>query len=187
MMNMAALSRIACATRSRFVAPCEPHGLSKSPCPCEFPRTTGWATGSYRNEAACDRRGLYRRGRRHYQCLHRTNESCRSAAAGTYVSDAAVGYHPQRRHIPTIAVGNIYETDHVNSIIAAGRADLVCLARPHLADPNWTLHAAAQLGYKARALMSPTNIFWVIARRTLSLSAKERYPDAPTRSCHRCR
>jgi len=50
--------------------------------------------------------------------------------------------------IPTIAVGNIYETDHVNSIIAAGRADLVCLARPHLADPNWTLHAAAELGYQ---------------------------------------
>jgi anthraniloyl-CoA monooxygenase len=49
--------------------------------------------------------------------------------------------------IATIAVGNIFEPDHVNSIIAAGRADLCCLARPHLADPYWTLHAAAQLGY----------------------------------------
>jgi len=46
----------------------------------------------------------------------------------------------------TIAVGNIYEPDHVNSILMAGRADLVCLARPHLADPYWTLHAAATLG-----------------------------------------
>ena len=46
----------------------------------------------------------------------------------------------------TIAVGNIYEPDHVNSILMAGRADLVCLARPHLADPYWTLHAAAKLG-----------------------------------------
>ncbi|MET0534184.1 MAG: bifunctional salicylyl-CoA 5-hydroxylase/oxidoreductase [Steroidobacter sp.] len=45
--------------------------------------------------------------------------------------------------IATIAVGNIYEADHVNSIIAAGRADLCALARPHLADPSWTLHAAA--------------------------------------------
>ena len=36
--------------------------------------------------------------------------------------------------------------DHVNSILMAGRADLVCLARPHLADPYWTLHAAARLG-----------------------------------------
>ena len=49
--------------------------------------------------------------------------------------------------IATMAVGNIFEPDHVNSIIAAGRADLCCLARPHLADPYWTLHAAAQLGY----------------------------------------
>ena len=51
-------------------------------------------------------------------------------------------------HCATMAVGNIYETDHVNSILAAGRADLVALARPHLADPNWTLRAAAELGYR---------------------------------------
>ena len=50
--------------------------------------------------------------------------------------------------IATMAVGNIYEPDHVNSILMAGRADLCCLARPHLADPYWTLHAAAQLGYR---------------------------------------
>jgi anthraniloyl-CoA monooxygenase len=46
--------------------------------------------------------------------------------------------------IPTIAVGNIFEADHANSIIAAGRADLCALARPHLADPAWTLRAAAE-------------------------------------------
>ncbi len=49
--------------------------------------------------------------------------------------------------IATIAVGNIFEADHVNSIIAAGRADLCAIARAHLADPFWTLHAAAQQGY----------------------------------------
>ena len=48
--------------------------------------------------------------------------------------------------VPTIAVGNIFEADHVNTIIAAGRADLCALARPHLADPAWTLHAAAAQG-----------------------------------------
>jgi anthraniloyl-CoA monooxygenase len=48
--------------------------------------------------------------------------------------------------LATMAVGNIYEADHVNSILMAGRADLVCLARPHLADPYWTLHAALALG-----------------------------------------
>jgi anthraniloyl-CoA monooxygenase len=46
----------------------------------------------------------------------------------------------------TMAVGNITDPDQVNSILMAGRADLVCLARPHLADPYWTLHAAIQLG-----------------------------------------
>ena len=51
--------------------------------------------------------------------------------------------------IATMAVGAIFEPDHVNSIIAAGRADLCALARPHLADPYWSLHAAAQLGYTA--------------------------------------
>ena len=49
--------------------------------------------------------------------------------------------------IATLAVGNIYEPDHVNSILMAGRADLVCLARPHLTDPYWTLRAAAELRY----------------------------------------
>ncbi|HEX2167508.1 MAG TPA: bifunctional salicylyl-CoA 5-hydroxylase/oxidoreductase [Longimicrobiales bacterium] len=50
--------------------------------------------------------------------------------------------------VATIAVGNISEADQVNSIIMAGRADLCALARPHLSDPNWTLRAAAQLGYR---------------------------------------
>ena len=49
--------------------------------------------------------------------------------------------------IATMAVGAIFEPDHVNSILMAGRADLCALARPHLADPYWTLHAAAALGY----------------------------------------
>jgi anthraniloyl-CoA monooxygenase len=49
--------------------------------------------------------------------------------------------------VATLAVGNIYEPDHVNSILMAGRADLVCLARPHLSNPYWTLHAAAELRY----------------------------------------
>jgi anthraniloyl-CoA monooxygenase len=47
--------------------------------------------------------------------------------------------------IQTIAVGAISEADHANSIIAAGRADLCAVARPHLADPAWTLHEAAKL------------------------------------------
>ena len=54
--------------------------------------------------------------------------------------------------LATIAVGNITEADQVNSILLAGRADLVALARPHLADPYWTLHAAVKAG--------DTGVFW---------------------------
>jgi len=57
--------------------------------------------------------------------------------------------------IATMAVGNIFEPDHVNGIIAAGRADLCALARAHLADPYWTLHAAAHLGYDGIAWPKP--------------------------------
>jgi len=49
--------------------------------------------------------------------------------------------------VPTIAVGAIFEADHANAIIAAGRADLCAIGRPHLANPAWTLHEAAKIGY----------------------------------------
>ena len=52
--------------------------------------------------------------------------------------------------MPTIAVGNIFEPDHVNTIVGAGRADLCAIARPHLADPAWTLHAAASQRYASQ-------------------------------------
>ena len=48
--------------------------------------------------------------------------------------------------LATMAVGNITDAEQVNQILLAGRADLVCLARPHLADPYWTLHQAMALG-----------------------------------------
>lgn len=50
--------------------------------------------------------------------------------------------------IPTIAVGNISSGDQVNTILAAGRADLCAIGRPHLANPRWTLQAAAEQGWK---------------------------------------
>ena len=55
--------------------------------------------------------------------------------------------------IPTIAVGAISSYDDVNTIVLAGRADLCALARPHLYDPHWTLHAAADQGW--------TGVEWV--------------------------
>ncbi|MCC3767379.1 bifunctional salicylyl-CoA 5-hydroxylase/oxidoreductase [Streptomyces sp. UNOC14_S4] len=49
--------------------------------------------------------------------------------------------------VPVVAVGAISSWDDLNSLILAGRTDLCALARPHLYDPHWTLHAAADQGY----------------------------------------
>ena len=54
-------------------------------------------------------------------------------------------------HVATIAVGAISEADHANSIIAAGRADLCAIARPHLADPSFVMHEAAKIGFAGQA------------------------------------
>ena len=57
--------------------------------------------------------------------------------------------------IATMAVGNIYEADHANSILMAGRADLVAVGRPHLADPYWTLREGAKIGSRSETWPLP--------------------------------
>ncbi|MEU0119213.1 bifunctional salicylyl-CoA 5-hydroxylase/oxidoreductase [Streptomyces bobili] len=57
--------------------------------------------------------------------------------------------------VPVIAVGAISSWDDVNSLLLAGRADLCALARPHLYDPHWTLHAAAEQGYDGPGAVWP--------------------------------
>lgn len=53
----------------------------------------------------------------------------------------------QEVEVPTMAVGNISSFTDVNTILAAGRADLVLMARAHLWDPYWTRHAAYEMNY----------------------------------------
>jgi anthraniloyl-CoA monooxygenase len=84
----------------------------------------------------------------------------------------------QEAGIATIAVGAISEADHVNSIIAAGRADLCAIARPHLANPAWTLTEAARIGY--------TPVVWPQPYRSAKAQleagfARERATLAPAR------
>jgi anthraniloyl-CoA monooxygenase len=57
--------------------------------------------------------------------------------------------------IATMAVGAILGWDHVNTIIASGRADLCALARPHLYDPYLTLHAAAEQNHDTEGVHWP--------------------------------
>ena len=84
----------------------------------------------------------------------------------------------QEAGIATIAVGAISEADHVNSIIAAGRADLCAVGRPHLANPAWTLTEAARIGYTPLAWPQP----YRAAKSQLEAGfARERALAAPTK------
>jgi len=71
-------------------------------------------------------------------------------------------------HIPTMAVGNITQADQVNSILMAGRADLVAVGRPHLVDPSWTLRAAAQAGEDGQFVPAPYALGQAQARQLAS-------------------
>jgi anthraniloyl-CoA monooxygenase len=84
----------------------------------------------------------------------------------------------QEAGIATIAVGAISEADHVNSILAAGRADLCAIARPHLANPAWTLTEAARIGHTAQ----PWPQAYASAKPQLeSIFARERALQTATR------
>ena len=73
-----------------------------------------------------------------------------------------------------IAVGAISSYDDVNSILLAGRADLCALARTHLYDPNWTLHAAAEQDYRGTGASWPVQ--WEAGRRKPPASRTDKIP-----------
>ncbi|GAB2825348.1 bifunctional salicylyl-CoA 5-hydroxylase/oxidoreductase [Comamonas piscis] len=81
----------------------------------------------------------------------------------------------QEAGIATMAVGAISEADHANSIIAAGRADLCAVARPHLANPAWTLTEAAKIGYTAITWPKP---YFAGKRQMESLFEREKAQQA---------
>jgi anthraniloyl-CoA monooxygenase len=91
------------------------------------------------------------------RALHAAGCDIVDVSAGQTVSDQQpvygrmylVPFSEEIRHeagVPTMTVGNIQDADQCNTILAAGRADLCVLARPHLADPYFMLHAAARYG-----------------------------------------
>ena len=154
--NMAAASRTACAIRSRSFAPCGRYGRRRSRSRCASPPTTGSATGASRRQEAVEIAGILQREGVDI-CNVSAGQTSRQARP-VYGRMFQTPFSDRIRNetgMATMAVGNIYEPDHVNSILMAGRADLVCLARPHLTDPYWTLHAAAALGDRDEAWPPP--------------------------------
>ena len=149
--STAARSRTACAIRSRSSTRCARSGRSTCRSRCASRRTTGSRAAS--------------------RPTTRSRSRARFKAAGVDLIDCSSGQVSKRQQpvygrmyqtpfadrirneagIPTIAVGAISEADHVNSIIAAGRADLCAIARPHLANPAWTLLESAQASATPRS------------------------------------
>ena len=133
--------------------PCARRGRRASRSRCASPPTTGSApTGMTPEDAVAIARLLKEAG---VDIIDVSAGQTSQAARPVYGRMFQTPFSDRIRNevgIATMAVGNIYEPDHVNSILMAGRADLCCLARPHLADPYWTLHAAARLGYARRDL-----------------------------------
>jgi anthraniloyl-CoA monooxygenase len=86
--------------------------------------------------------------------------------------------------IPTIAVGNITTADQVNTIVAAGRADLCALARPHLANPHLVLEAAAHYGYTEQRW---PNQYLTARSQAMRLAAEENAREIELREAAKAR
>ena len=153
------------ASRSRCSRRAARCGRPSGRCRCGSRPPTGsraasTATTRWRSRACCARRAA-------------TSSTSRPARSGP-TSSRPTGAASRRRSptgsatrsgIPTIAVGAISSYDDVNTIVLAGRADLCALARPHLYDPHWTLHAAADQG---------CDVEWVPQYRSGSRRAEHR-------------
>ena len=145
----AARSTTACAFRSKCSAPCAPPGRTRSRCRCASRRPTGSDGGLTGDDAVEVARAFADAG-----C------DLIDVSTGQTVADAQpmfgrmfqTPFSDQIRNeagLATMCVGTITTADQVNTIIAAGRADLVALARPHLVDPYFAMRAAAWYGAAA--------------------------------------
>jgi anthraniloyl-CoA monooxygenase len=109
---------------------------------------TDWVNGGVTGDDAVEISRAF--GRAGADIIHVSTGQTSVDAKPVYGRMYQTPYSDQVRNecgLPTIAVGNIVDGDQVNAIIAAGRADLCALARPHLANPHWTLLAAATARY----------------------------------------
>jgi anthraniloyl-CoA monooxygenase len=139
---------------NRLRYPLEVFGAMRAVWPASLPMSvrisaTDWVEGGIDGDAAVDIARAF--GRAGADIIHVSAGQTSTAAKPVYGRMFQTPFSDRIRNeagLPTIAVGNITEADQVNSIIAAGRADLCALARPHLWNPRWTQHAAAELGYR---------------------------------------
>ncbi len=141
--------------RMRF--PLEVFDAIRAVCPQDKPMSvrisaTDWAEGGITGDDAVEiARAFTRHG---CDLVDVSTGQTSPASRPVYGRMFQTSYSDQIRNdapVATMCVGNITTADQVNTILAAGRADLVALGRPHLVNPNFTLHAAAQYGVRLTA------------------------------------
>ena len=145
-MTMAARSKTGCAFRSRCSRRCARHGRRTSRCRCASPPPTGPRAASPATMPSRSRAPSREAGVDLVDVS--TGQTVRDAQP-VYGRMFQTPFSEQVRNearVATMCVGNITTADQVNTILAAGRADLVALGRPHLVDPSFTLRAAAWYG-----------------------------------------
>ena len=140
----AARSPTACATRSRSSAPCARPGPRSGRCRCASRPPTGWTTpaASAVEESVILALILKENG---CDVIDVSTAGNSPDSRPDYGRMYQVPFADRIRHevgIPVMAVGAILGADHANTVLAAGRADLAVMARPHLRNPYLTLDAA---------------------------------------------
>ena len=141
------------ALENRVRFPIEVFAAMRAAWPSDRPMSvrisaTDWVNGGVTGDDAVEIARAF--GRAGADIIHVSTGQTSVDAKPVYGRMYQTPYSDQVRNecgLPTIAVGNIVDGDQVNAIIAAGRADLCALARPHLSNPHWTLLAAAASGY----------------------------------------
>ena len=135
------------AIRSRSSRRAARRGRRSGRCPCGSRPTTGTPAASTATRRSPSRRCCRRRAATSSTCPRGQVWPDQRPAYGRSFQTPFADRIRNEVGIPTIAVGAISSYDDVNTIVLSGRADLCALARPHLYDPHWTLHAAADQGY----------------------------------------
>ena len=123
---------------------------------------TDWAEGGIvGDDAVAIARAFAEAWRRSGGRLHRPDSARRAADLRPHVPDPVLRAGPQRgARIATMCVGNITSADQVNTILAAGRADLVALGRPHLIDPSFTIRGCGLVRRQDIAYCPPPYHAW---------------------------
>ena len=149
-MSLAAASRTGCVFRWPYSTRCARTGRSHKPISVRI-SATDWAPGGITPEDGLRIAAAFRgRGADIIDVSAGQTSRWANPVYGRMFQTPFSEMVRNEVGVPTIAVGNITTADQVNTIVAAGRADICAVARAHLTNPHFTLTASAEYGYDAQ-------------------------------------